>query len=120
MKLQIMRLGGTAASRRDGPPGGAMVLADQDGRPLPGQQATTLDSAVDDVPRFTATFVVDGDQIQLGDGFALEPGGTLAEASAAYAALSPANRARFCAQYDLASIHGPDGYVGGSILDWSR
>lgn len=101
-RLQIMRLGGTPASRRDHHfQSGVLVIADEEGRPLPMQADNNLDCTVDGLPRFTVTFVVDGDGVVLGDGFALEPGGTLAEASAAYAALSPANRARFRAQYGL-------------------
>jgi hypothetical protein len=104
MKLQVKTLPPNPAS-----PGGCYVLADENGEALPMQQATRWECSTHEFPRVHVTFSVDGDKIRLADGHATEAtevvsAARLDVASAAFAALSPANRARFCAMYDLAPI----------------
>lgn len=91
MRLQVRRL----------PDGRGWALTDTRGVLLPGQtQVLTSRSEVGALPRVTVEFVVDGRDLEISDEAVHEPG-SLAEASAAYAALSEAHRRRFEAMYGL-------------------
>lgn len=59
MKLKVKILKTAAVTGR------SVVLCDEDGRMLPGQQRTVLNCPHDDIPRITVEFVVDGDSVQL-------------------------------------------------------
>lgn len=45
----------------------AMLLCSPDGSPIPNQRATKLECGTGEVTLFTATFVVDGQRVKLGD-----------------------------------------------------
>lgn len=59
MKLTVKILKTAAITGR------SVVLCDEDGRMLPGQQRAVLNCSHDDIPRLTVEFAVDGDSIQL-------------------------------------------------------
>lgn len=97
---------------------------------LPGQVGGNLSYDVGDRPRLTLTFLVDGMDIDLAEGPRLDAPkaakdrNDLAAASAAYAALSPANQARFRVMYGLTKQAQPLGrspihQAPRSVLDWS-
>lgn len=79
---------------------GGYCLADHEGQILPGQ-VTTIITETDALTRITVDFIVDGEDIVLGDGVPLERKGTLSEAAAAWNKLSRADMLRFTAMHDL-------------------
>lgn len=79
-----------------------LVLTTEDGKPLPGQRSVAWDhSGRGELGDLTVVFIVDGEEISLSHDPISKPTGSLPEASAAFAALSPENRARFLVMYDL-------------------
>ena len=79
-----------------------MVLTDDAGRALPGQVGVAWShGGPGSLAEITVRFHVDGNTIRLADGPPTGPKGSLPEASAAYAALSDDNRARFRTMFGL-------------------
>jgi hypothetical protein len=91
-----------------------IILTDEHGAILPGQRRAVLHepsrqqivSQVEDLTILEVAFVVDGRDISFEPDVPAPGPYQLAEASRAYASLSPANRARFCTMYGLAPISG--------------
>ena len=79
-----------------------LVLTTEDGKPLPGQKAVAWNHVgQDSLGEISIDFLIDGTTIAFSTEPVTEPKGSLPEASAAFAALSPENRARFLTMYGL-------------------
>ncbi|MEG1028604.1 MAG: hypothetical protein RSE34_00810, partial [Brevundimonas sp.] len=79
-----------------------LVLTTEDGKPLPGQRAVAWSHlGRDSLGEISIDFMIDGTSIAFSTEPVTKPTGSLPEASAAFAALSPENRARFLTMYGL-------------------
>lgn len=96
MRLQVRRVRNGHAL--------AYALTDDGGQTLPGQISCVVSSGAGEAPKVTVEFIAGGVDISLKDDFAALPSGTIGEASAAFAALSPANRTRFLTMYGLVAM----------------